>query len=107
EAGRLDPNTKLAVSNMFEYVLKNMRLGRPDGRAENFSATFLSGTTSSVSGCEVVLPHGMERTPYVAIPVLALQTVNCSRPVLTVTRVPDARNIYVSSTETDVPFCVY
>jgi hypothetical protein len=107
--GRLPADMKKALNDIFDYVLKNWRFGRPGDQAasENFKAVFLEGTTASVANVEFSLEHGLESAPYLLVPVLNLQTVNSELVRLIVTRAADNRRIYLSSTTASAPFTVF
>lgn len=107
--GNLNADLRKAFKDVFTYVLKDLRFGRAgDGmRAENFSGHFYQGMTSAVSGQEFVIPHQLERAPYLAIPALDLQRVGSEVVGLQVTRAADARNVYLASAEENVPFSLY
>lgn len=106
--GSLEAQTKKAIIAIFEYVLKNLRWGRPGNqeRAENLAGVFLTGTTHAVANTEFSIEHGLESAPYLLIPVLDLQTANSELVPLTVTQPADGRRIYLSSSETSAPFTV-
>lgn len=106
--GPLPPATKAPIKSAFEYVLKNLSLGAMEHGtiATNLQAVWLSGTTSTTANQEFSIPHGLERTPTFALPVLALQAVNTQTPVLSVTRAADDRRVYFSAASTGVAIAV-
>lgn len=106
--GGVDPDLKRVIVRIFDYVLNNLRIGRPDAmtRSENVQAYFLTGTTPSVANTEFSIAHGLSQPPYVAIPVLDLQTAGVQSPRLTVSRAADANRIYLKSPDTDAPFTI-
>lgn len=110
ELGGIPADQKKSLLNAFKEIIKNgIRFGRP-GTAEpteNLSGHFYTGTTSSVSGREFVVPHSLGRAPYLVIPVLDLQTVGSEIVGLQVTRAADGVNVYLASAETSVPICLY
>lgn len=106
--GGLDSAVKKALKTIFDYVLKNLRLGRPGHQvaSENLQAVFVQGTTPSIANTEFSIEHGMATTPYLATPVLDLQTVGSTVVRLQVSRAPDARRIYLKSPDTDAAVTV-
>jgi hypothetical protein len=77
-----------------------LRFGAPadsNARCENFGGALVPFTTSSVANREVAIAHGLGRVPRLAIPLLALDTVNATVPQLTVTRAADATFLYLGS----------
>lgn len=107
--GSVAGDVKKAMKDVFTYLLRNVRFGRPGDAepAENFSGHFYLGRTHAVSGTEFVIAHKLERAPYLAIPVLDLQTVGSETIPLQVTRAADSSFIYLASAEEDVPFVLY
>lgn len=108
-SGGLDAAIKSALKKIFDYVLKNVRFGRPGHQdsSENFSGSFVEGTTHAVANTEFSIEHGRDTAPYLAIPVLDLNTVGSRIPPLQVTQAADGRRIYLSSSETDVAISLY
>ena len=96
---------------IFQTILKDLRLGHPTfGTADpstNFGGGFFHGTTDPVANTEFSVTHGFGRTPYLAVPVLPLDSVGSRLVPLTVTRVADARRIYLSSSVTSAPFSLF
>lgn len=107
--GGLEANTKRVLQRVFEYVLKNWRFGRPGHqvRTENFTGAFLEGTTHSVANTAFSIEHGLEHAPYLAIPVLDLQTVGSEIVPLAVAQAADSRRVYLKSAETSAPISIY
>lgn len=105
--GGTDPNTKRSLTQVFDYVLSNLRLGRPTdrGSSENLRAYFYTATTPAVASQEFSIRHGLGAAPYLAVPVLPLDVGARTVPLL-VTRAPDAERIYLSSSETNAPVCL-
>lgn len=107
QLGGVDPGIRKSLTDVFRYVLGNLRFGRPSQpRAENMQLYFVSGTTAAVANDEFSIAHGLATAPYLLIPVLDLQTVNAAIVPLTVTRAADASRIYLSSAEAGVTFTV-
>jgi hypothetical protein len=96
--GISDVATQRVLTTVFEHILGNLRLGEPDHqtRAENFQAYFLSSTTASDTG-EFSIAHGLNATPKLALQVIDLQAVGAKAPQLEVSRVADARRIYLKA----------
>lgn len=110
--GGLDAALKRSLTFIFEYVLNNLRLGRPDAesdrtRAENFQWYYHEATTPSTPDEEFSVSHGIGREPYALIPVLNLQVVGSKMVRLTVTRLPDSRRVYLSSPDADAAIGFY
>lgn len=81
----------------------SLRFGVPSTvavRAENMGGALVPFTTSAVANNEVAIAHGLGRIPRVMWKVLALDTVNATDPVLTVTQAADQNFIYVKSATT-------
>lgn len=106
--GGIDANIRRALGDVFRYVLIQLRIGRVahQQRSENLQAYFLTGRTDATPGTEFSVAHGLASAPYVAIPVLDLQTVNQELVPLAVSRAADASRIYLTSTAADAPFCI-
>jgi hypothetical protein len=109
ELGGLPSAIKTRLMSAFRYVLdQGLRLGRPDdrGKSENFACHFYTATTPSIAGTEFTISHGLGKTPYLLVPVLAVETNGASVGPLTVTRSADDYRVYLSSTLTDATICV-
>lgn len=105
--GGVDSSLRRSLDQAWEYVLGNLRFGRPiaGDRAENIQAYYQEGTTPSVANTEFSILHGLERAPYLIVPVLPL--VEGAQLVrLTVTRAPDTMRVYLSSPDTDAPVTI-
>lgn len=104
----LPADAKRSLKLAFEYVLDNLRFGRPevDERAENGQHYFFEGTTPAVANTEFSIAHGMAAAPYLLIPVLPLDVVNAQIVRLKVTRAADVERIYLSSPDTSATFRV-
>ena len=103
--GNLSNDIKLAMSNVFTYVLNNLRFGAVEHqtRARNFQCYWLTSTTAATADEEFSIAHGLGRTPYVAFPVLPLDQVGARAVPLRVTRAADNHRIYLSSSSTSAP----
>lgn len=106
--GALPDAQRAAFKTAFDYVLNNLRIGRPvdQERAENLQNYFVVGTTAGVANQEFTVAHGLGTPPYIAIPVLPLQSVNITLPQLTVTRAADGSRIYLKSPAVGATFCL-
>lgn len=106
--GSLDPPVKRAFKQVFDYVLRNLRLGPVvhQTRCENLQAYYLSSTTPATANTEFSVAHGLGRTPYVLVPVLGLDAVNAQIVPLTVSRAADATRIYLKSSSTSAAIAV-
>lgn len=106
ELNALDPPIRKVLTSVFEYVLKNLSFG--DGtKAENFSLYRVESTTASVAGTEFSIVHGLDHAPSKLIPALDLNTVNAQLVPLQVSRVADAKRVYLKSTSTSASFICY
>ena len=108
-AGGLDRDLRVALRRIFDYVLRNLRIGPVvhQTRAENWQAYFLTATTPATANQEFSIAHGLATTPHTLIPVLGLDAVNQSLVPLTVSRAADANRVYFISASTSVVFWVY
>lgn len=101
ELGSLPREHKKAFMSVLRYVLKNLTFGSPDERAaKNFKMAWLSATTSSVANTEFSVAHGMDGTPMFVMPALPLNEVGAKIVPLEVSRVADAKRIYLKSSST-------
>lgn len=107
-SGGLDSAIKKALIAIFDYVLKNLRWGRPGHlqQAENLQAVFLQGTTPAVANTEFSIEHGLPTVPYLVIPVLDLQTVGSAAIRLQVSQAPDGRRLYLKSPDAGAVFTI-
>lgn len=107
ELGGLDVDTKKVMTNTFTYLVPNQQFGPVEHqkKAENFRAYFVNSTTAASTG-EFSILHGLGRTPYLAVPVLALDQVGARTVPLTVTRAADGQRVYVKTEAgfTNAPF---
>lgn len=103
--GIKDADTKRVLTNIFEYLLANLRLGVPEHqtRATNLQAYWQSSTTAA-DGSEFSIAHGLASTPRYAIPVLPLGSSGGRLVPLTVTRPADDKRVYLQSASTSAPF---
>lgn len=103
--GGLDRNVRRTLRAVFDYVLANLRFGRPvvNERADNFQMYTIEGTTHSVANTEFSIEHRLGTPPYLALQVLDLQAEGSQMVRLTVERAADSRRVYLSSPDTNAP----
>lgn len=80
-----------------------LRFGAPDTapvKAENFGAALVPYTTNTVANAETAVAHGLGRVPRMMFQLLALNVVNATAPVITVTKAADASYLYIKSATT-------
>ena len=102
----LPADQKKVLTAAFQYVLTWFALGTTP-KAENFAWYRVTGTTHGTANTEFSIEHGMDHAPQTLIPVVDLTVVNSQLVPLTVSRVPDARRIYLTSASTNVTFTAY
>lgn len=107
--GGLPTEMKLALTNVFTYTLKNIRVGLPGHQkpAENLSWLQLDGTTSTTANQEFSIAHGMQAAPRVAFPCLDLTSSGTQLVALTTTRPADSRRVYFKSAVTNAAFTIF
>lgn len=96
------------MREIFTVILKDLRLGHPaDATAmTNFGGAFYEVTTAAVAGDEFTIQHQFGRTPYLLLPVLPLDVKGAKLVPLTVSRVADAKRVYLTSTVTSATITV-
>jgi hypothetical protein len=101
-----DASTKRVLTQAFEHVLDNIRIGVPEHqtRAVNLQAYWLNSTTPATANEEFSIAHGLPTTPHYAIPVLELDKPGAMVVPLEVARAADSKRIYLKSTSTSAPF---
>ena len=96
---------------IFQGFVKDLRFGHPtfstSDPCTNFGAGFFHTRTPTVANTVFSIPHGFGTAPYLALPVLPLDTVGASLVPLVVTQAADHRRIYLSSSEADAPCSLY
>lgn len=101
ELNALPANLRPVFFRIFQAILKDLRLGHPKQEQPdplmNFGGGFFTGTTAGIANDEFTIAHGFGRVPYLAFPVLALDTVGAQIVPLAVTRAADDKRIYLSS----------
>ncbi len=106
--GGLEPDIKRVLTEVFRYLVPNGRFG-PVGhqvKAEQFQGYYITSTTATSKG-EFSVVHGLGRTPYIAIPVLAIDQVGAQVVPLQVSRAADGSRIYLKSTSTSAVINLY
>ncbi len=104
--GGVEASLKRALKLAFGYVLDgNLRFGHAEHqtRAGNFGMFYMNSTTSDVADAEFSVTHGMGRTPYLLMPVMALDSTGAKIVRLKVSRAADSQRVYLSSPETNAP----
>lgn len=87
-----------------------LRFGAPSTAAvacENLGGHLVPFTTSGTANREVAVEHKLGRVPRLAVPCFALDTVNQTLPVLTISRAADATFLYIKSATTNAPGHLY
>lgn len=107
--GGLPDNVKKALTDVFTYVLPDIRVGLPGHQkpAENLAWIQLDGTTSSVANTEFSIVHGLATAPRVLFPCLDLTSSGTQMIPLVCSRVADSRRVYLRSTSTSASFTVF
>lgn len=108
ELKSLPVDLRPALLRIFRAVLRDIRFGHPTGDTSdpmvNMAGGFFHGTTPATPGEQFTITHGFGRVPYLAVPVLRLDSVGSSIVSVTVARAADDKRIYLTSTEASVPF---
>jgi hypothetical protein len=109
--GGLSSEIRLAMGNVLDSMLRELRLGQPTTGVRapggNFQLYPVQTTTPAVANEVFSIEHGLGRTPYVAIPMLDLTAEGAKLVPLTVERAADSNRIYLSSTSTSAPITLY
>lgn len=92
-----DLTTRQIFKLAMRYVITNLHLGHPDNhtRAANFQWYFQTATSAANSTTEFSFAHGLQTAPYLAIPVLDLQTAGSVAGGFQVSRVADTKRVYL------------
>ena len=95
-----DLTTRQIFKLAMRYVVTNLHLGHPDqhARAANMQWYFQRSTSASDSTTEFSFEHGLQTAPYLAIPVLDLQTAGSVAGGFQVSRVADTKRVYLKPT---------
>lgn len=102
----LDPAIKTPLVRAFEHVMDLFKLGSGT-KATNAAWYRLTATTPSTANTEFSIVHGLDVAPALLIPVLDLGSTGNAVVPLTVTRVPDAKRVYLASSSTSAAITVY
>ena len=104
----LETTTKKSLTEVFRHLVPNAQFGPVDHqeKALNFQAYYLNSTTPSSSNTEFSIPHGLGRTPYLVLPVLALDQVGAQIIPLTMSRAADSQRVYFTSPSTSAAFSI-
>lgn len=96
--GGVEANLKRVLTEAFRYALPNGRFGPVENqtKSESFGAYYQVSLTATDTG-EFSIAHGMGRTPYLAVPVLPLDSSGGMLPVLRVTRPADGQRVYLKA----------
>jgi hypothetical protein len=107
--GGVEANLKRVLTEAFRYALPNGRFGPVENqtKSESFQAYYMVSTTASDTG-EFSIVHGMGRVPYLAIPVLPVDSSGTVLPVLQTTRPADGQRLYFKAHagSTGLPFAL-
>jgi hypothetical protein len=107
--GGVEANLKRVLTEAFRYALPNGRFGPVENqtKSESFSAYYQESTTPSDTS-EFSIVHGMGRLPYLAVPVLRIDSSGAMLPVLRVTRPADGQRVYLKcdAGSTSMPFAL-
>lgn len=100
--GGLDRDMRRAFRAVFDYAFATLKFGPPDHEepSVNFGAFFLESTTPSTANQEFIVTHRLGIAPYLAFPVLALNSSESQLVPLRVSRPADATYLYLRSTST-------
>ena len=107
--GGLESDVRKALTQVFEYVLGDIRVGLPghQRRSTNLRWVQLEGVTASTPGQEFTMAHGLGRVPSVIFPALDVSGVNRTMPDLTVSRAADANRLYFTSQTAGATFTIF
>lgn len=96
--GGVEANLKRVLTEAFRYALMNGKFGPVDHqtKAESFAAYYVVSTTASDTG-EFSVVHGLGRTPYLAVPILPLDSSVVKLPVVAVSRPADGQRVYLKA----------
>lgn len=103
---------RVGIMAAFKYLLASLKVGRGDAgstlqdRGANLQAYVLEGTTHATPNTEFTIEHGLENTPYLLIPIAALDRSGDQIVPLTVTQAADAKYVYLKSSIASAPIRV-
>jgi len=102
----LDASIRTPITAAFEYVMRELSLG-DSAKAENFALYRISGTTHATANAEFSITHGLDHAPSKLIPFLQLDSTGGQIVSLKVSRISDAKRIYLTSPSTGAAFVAY
>ncbi len=108
--GGFPQDQKLALTNVFTYILRNLRVGLPGHlkSAENLAWIEIDGTTSTTANQEFSIAlGGMTNPPRVAFPALDLTSSGTQMVQLKTTRAADKSRLYLSSPVVGAAFTLF
>lgn len=105
----LPDNVKSALTDIFTYVLPDIRVGLPghQNKAENLAWIQLNGTTSSAANQEFSIVHGLATAPRVVFPCLDVTSSGTQMIPLVSSRPADTRRIYLRSSVASAAFTIF
>ncbi len=107
ELNGLPADQKAILTRVLRMILKDIRFGHPKGEQPdpmmNIGGGFFHTTTPSTPGTVFDIPHSFGRTPYLAWPVLLLDSVGSSDGIVTVARAADDKRMYFTASVGDMP----
>ena len=100
--GPLEDTIRRVLLQVLRALVPNQRFGPVEHqtKSENFQAYYLTSTTAASTGTEFSILHGMGRIPYLAIPILPLDSTGLEIVRLRATRVADAQRVYLQAPDT-------
>ena len=89
-------------TEVLRALVPNLRFGPSDQtKSENFRCYYVESTTPAASTTEFSIEHGMGVTPYLAVPVLPLDSSGVWLAELRVSRPADSQRVYFTSPTTN------
>lgn len=107
--GGLPDNVKKALTDVFTYVLPNIRVGLPGHQkpAENLAWIQLDGVTSTTANQEFTIAHGLTMPPRVIFPCVDMTSSGTQLVRLYTTRPADSKRLYLRSPEVNAAFTCF
>lgn len=105
----LPDNVKNALTDIFTYVLPDIRVGLPghQKKAENLAWIQLDGVTSTTANQEFSIAHGLAMPPRVLFPCLDLTSSGTQMVPMVCSRAADARRVYLRSATASAAFTIF